>query len=72
MPFITVTAESAQADARRADSEIGRHWWRGFLHSIPVGLKDLIDTAGVRATAASALFKDRIPQEDKSPTIQKK
>jgi len=36
----------------------------GPLHGIPLALKDLIDTAGIRTTAASALFKDRIPAED--------
>lgn len=62
--FITVTAESALADAHAAEAEIQRGRWRGPLHGIPIGLKDNIDTAGVRTTAASALFKDRIPTED--------
>ncbi|HKI25973.1 MAG TPA: amidase [Candidatus Sulfotelmatobacter sp.] len=62
--FITVMAESALADARKAEAEILRGEWRGPLHGIPVALKDLIDTAGVRTTAASALYKDRIPSED--------
>jgi aspartyl-tRNA(Asn)/glutamyl-tRNA(Gln) amidotransferase subunit A len=62
--FITVMAESALAEARAADSEIVRGEWRGPLHGIPVALKDLIDTAGVRTTAASALYKDRIPNRD--------
>jgi aspartyl-tRNA(Asn)/glutamyl-tRNA(Gln) amidotransferase subunit A len=62
--FITVTAESALAEAKRAESEVQRGGWRGPLHGIPIALKDLIDTAGVKTTAASALFKDRIPQED--------
>ena len=62
--FITVTAESALAEARRAEEEIGRGEWRGALHGVPIALKDLIDTAGVRTTAASALYKDRIPNED--------
>lgn len=62
--FITVTADSALAQARTAEAEIQRGDWRGSLHGIPLGLKDLIDTAGVRTTAASALFKDRIPAED--------
>jgi aspartyl-tRNA(Asn)/glutamyl-tRNA(Gln) amidotransferase subunit A len=38
--------------------------WRSPLHGIPIALKDLIDTAGVRTTAGSALFKDRVPRED--------
>ena len=62
--FITVMAESALAEARSAEAEIGRGEWRGALHGIPVALKDLIDTAGVRTTAASALYKDRVPGED--------
>ena len=62
--FITVTADSAIAEARQAEQEIGQGKWRGPLHGIPVGLKDLIDTAGVKTTAASALLKDRIPTRD--------
>ncbi len=62
--FITVMAESALAEARVAEGEILRGEWRGPLHGIPVALKDLIDTAGVRTTAASALYKDRIPTHD--------
>ena len=62
--FITVTAESALNEARKAESEVQRGEWRGPLHGIPIALKDLFDTVGVRTTAGSALFKDRIPQED--------
>lgn len=62
--FITVLAESALDQARRAEQEIFRGKYRGPLHGIPIGLKDLFDTAGVPTTAASALFKDRIPDEN--------
>ncbi len=62
--FITITAESALAQAREAESEVQRGRWRGPLHGIPIALKDLFDTAGVRTTAGSALFKDRVPKED--------
>src|SRR5437879_11939857 len=62
--FITVTSESALEQARAADDETARGLWRGPLHGIPIALKDLIDTAGTRTTAASALHKDRIPTED--------
>jgi len=62
--FITVTAESALEQARAAENEIQKGQWRGPLHGIPVALKDLFDTAGVRTTAASGVFKDRIPAED--------
>src|SRR5258707_9653799 len=62
--FITVTAESALQAAHQAEAEIMRDQWRGPLHGIPLALKDLIDTADIRTTAASAVFKDRIPTED--------
>ena len=62
--FITVTAEQAIADALRAEAEIMKGRWRGPLHGIPLGLKDLFDTAGVRTTGGSALFADRVPAED--------
>jgi aspartyl-tRNA(Asn)/glutamyl-tRNA(Gln) amidotransferase subunit A len=62
--FITVTSEQALATAREMESELQRGKSRGPLHGIPVALKDNIDTAGVRTTAASELFKDRVPTED--------
>ncbi len=62
--FITVTAESALAQARQAETEIQGGHWRGPLHGVPIALKDLFDTAGVRTTAASELFKDRVPTQD--------
>jgi aspartyl-tRNA(Asn)/glutamyl-tRNA(Gln) amidotransferase subunit A len=62
--FITVTADSALAEAKKAEEEIQSGKWRGPLHGIPIGLKDLIDTAGVRTTAASAVFRERVPDED--------
>jgi len=62
--FITVTAESALAQAREAETEIQRGHWHGPLHGVPIALKDLFDTAGVRTTAASGLFKERIPTQD--------
>ncbi len=62
--FITVMAESALAEARTAEAEIARGEWRGPLHGIPVALKDLIDTAGVRTTSGSALHANRVPLQD--------
>jgi aspartyl-tRNA(Asn)/glutamyl-tRNA(Gln) amidotransferase subunit A len=62
--FITVTAPQALAEARAAESEIAKGRRRGALHGIPIALKDLFDTAGVRTTAASAIFADRVPSED--------
>ena len=62
--FITVMSESALEEARAADVALARGEWRGPLHGIPVALKDLIDTAGVSTTAASALFKERVSGAD--------
>jgi len=62
--FITVSTELALAQARAAEQEIGRGRWRGPLHGIPLALKDNIDTAGIRTTAASDVFRDRVPAED--------
>jgi aspartyl-tRNA(Asn)/glutamyl-tRNA(Gln) amidotransferase subunit A len=62
--FITVTADIALEQARQAEAEIAAGNWRGPLHGIPIGLKDLFDTAGVRTTAASNQYRDRVPTED--------
>jgi aspartyl-tRNA(Asn)/glutamyl-tRNA(Gln) amidotransferase subunit A len=62
--FITVTADQAMAQAREAEGDVQRGRWRGPLHGIPLGIKDNIDTANVRTTLASAVFKDRVPTED--------
>lgn len=62
--FITVTRDQALAQARELDAEQRAGKLRGPLHGIPVALKDNIDTAGLRTTAASAVFDDRIPGED--------
>ncbi len=62
--FITITSEQALATAREMEAEQHAGKWRGPLHGIPIALKDNIDTARVRTTAASELFKDRVPSED--------
>jgi aspartyl-tRNA(Asn)/glutamyl-tRNA(Gln) amidotransferase subunit A len=62
--FITVTAESALDQARKAEVEIARGAWKGPLHGIPLAVKDLAETAGVRTTAASAVLKDYVPATD--------
>jgi aspartyl-tRNA(Asn)/glutamyl-tRNA(Gln) amidotransferase subunit A len=62
--FITVTAESAMEEAHRAEAEISRGEWKGPLHGIPLAVKDLAETAGVRTTAASAVLQHHIPSED--------
>jgi aspartyl-tRNA(Asn)/glutamyl-tRNA(Gln) amidotransferase subunit A len=62
--FITVMARESSAKAKEAEGEILRGRWRGPLHGIPIGIKDNIDTAGVKTSCASALFADRVPERD--------
>jgi aspartyl-tRNA(Asn)/glutamyl-tRNA(Gln) amidotransferase subunit A len=66
--YITVTADRARADAKAAEAEIGKGRYRGPLHGVPVGLKDLYDTAGIRTTGHSRLYLDRVPTEDSTCT----
>ena len=58
--FITVTAEQALADAKALENQKPR----GPLHGIPIALKDLYDTKGIRTTAASKQYANRVPTED--------
>jgi aspartyl-tRNA(Asn)/glutamyl-tRNA(Gln) amidotransferase subunit A len=62
--FITVTGDAALDRARELETEQSRGRLRGPLHGIPIGLKDLYDTAGVKTTAASAQYAERVPTED--------
>jgi aspartyl-tRNA(Asn)/glutamyl-tRNA(Gln) amidotransferase subunit A len=62
--FITVAAESAMADARRAEEAVMRGDAIGPLHGIPVAVKDLVPTAGIRTTWGSLIFKDHVPDAD--------
>ena len=62
--YVTLLPEQALAEARRAEEEIRRGDYRGPLHGIPIGLKDLYDTAGIRTTAMSRVTPDRIPDTD--------
>lgn len=62
--FITVAGDQALVEARARDAELRSGRWRGALHGVPMALKDNIDTAGIRTTAASAVLADRIPTED--------
>ncbi|GAC1347667.1 MAG: amidase [Myxococcales bacterium] len=61
---ITLTADLALAQARRADAEIAKGRYRGPLHGIPWGGKDLLDTAGIRTTYGAEPFQDRVPARD--------
>ena len=62
--YITVTAERARADARRATEEIAAGKWRGPLHGIPIALKDLYETAGIRTTGGGKIHANHVPEQD--------
>src|ERR1700677_712810 len=61
---ITPTRELAIAQAKQADQEIPAGHYRGPLHGIPWGGKDLLDTAGIPTTYGAEPFRNRIPTED--------
>jgi aspartyl-tRNA(Asn)/glutamyl-tRNA(Gln) amidotransferase subunit A len=62
--FITVTGEHALAQADAADAELAAGRDRGPLHGIPIALKDVYATAGIRTTVGSLLFRDYVPDAD--------
>ena len=68
--FITVTADSAMAEAQHADEELAHGTDRGALHGLPLALKDLFDTRGVLTTAGSKILRDRIPADDAAVTAR--
>ncbi len=61
---ITLTREQALALARKADAEIAAEHYRGPLHGIPWGAKDLLDTAGIATTYGAEPFRDRVPAKN--------
>jgi Asp-tRNA(Asn)/Glu-tRNA(Gln) amidotransferase A subunit family amidase len=61
---ITLTRDLALAQAKRADAEIAAGHYRGPLHGIPWGAKDLLDTAGIPTTYGAEPFRNRIPKTD--------
>ena len=62
--IITLTPELALEEAKRADAEIAAGKYRGPLHGIPYGVKDLLDTANIRTTYGAEPFENRVPKED--------
>jgi Asp-tRNA(Asn)/Glu-tRNA(Gln) amidotransferase A subunit family amidase len=62
--IITLTKEAALAQAKKADAEIAAGRYRGPLHGIPFGVKDLLDTAGIATTYGAEPFRNRVPATD--------
>jgi len=62
--FFTLTGDRALEEARLAEAEIAAGRWRGPLHGVPYGAKDIIETAGIRTTHGSSFFRDHVPAED--------
>ena len=65
--FITLTADHALEQARAADAEVAAGRYRGPLHGIPFGLKDIYGTAGILTTAHSKILEANVPTEDCAP-----
>jgi Asp-tRNA(Asn)/Glu-tRNA(Gln) amidotransferase A subunit family amidase len=61
---ITLTKDHALEQARKADAEIASGKYRGPLHGVPWGAKDLLDTAGIATTYGAEPFRDRVPKKD--------
>jgi aspartyl-tRNA(Asn)/glutamyl-tRNA(Gln) amidotransferase subunit A len=62
--YLTVTADLALAQARKEEREISRGNYKGALHGIPISLKDLFHTRGIRTTAGSRVLKDFVPKDN--------
>ena len=62
--FLCVLSDAAVEEARAAEAEIARGGWRGPLHGVPLGIKDIFDTRGVRTTCASRVLRDHVPDRD--------
>lgn len=62
--YLTVTADHARAQARRAQDDIMRGAYRGPLHGIPFAVKDVFETAGIRTSAQSRVLQDHVPTRD--------
>jgi aspartyl-tRNA(Asn)/glutamyl-tRNA(Gln) amidotransferase subunit A len=68
--FLTLTPELALQQAHQAETEIQHGYYKGALHGIPLALKDIFETQGIRTTAGSTFFADYIPEAD-AAVVQK-
>lgn len=64
LSIITLTRDVALSQAKQADAEIAAGRYRGPLHGIPYGVKDLLDTAGIATTYGAEPYRNRVPAED--------
>ena len=70
LAFITVTPDVARTQAKQAEAEIRAGKYRGLLHGIPWGVKDIYDTKGIRTTWGSPIYKERIPEYDATTVVR--
>ncbi len=68
--IVTLVPERALADAAKADEARARGESLGPLHGLPIAIKDLLDTAGIRTTYGSAIYRDHVPAED-APLVRR-
>lgn len=68
--YATITPELALQQARQAEQEIAHGNYRGPLHGIPIAVKDLCDTAGIRTMGGSAVFADNVPDRDATVVVK--
>jgi len=68
--IVTLVADRAMADAKKADDDLAKGRVHGPLHGLPIAHKDLVDTAGIRTTKGSPFFRDNVPTRD-APIIQR-
>jgi len=62
--FVTVSVDHARQAAKMAEEQIRNGRYRGPLHGVPIGIKDIIDTSGIRTTYGSSIFRENVPLQD--------
>ena len=68
--YVCVTSDLARTQAKQAEQEIGNGQYRGPMHGVPIGLKDIYATKGIATTASSHLHVNRIPDADAEATAR--
>jgi len=70
--FVTIATDSARVAAKIAENEIRAGKYRGHLHGIPIGVKDIVDTSGIRTTYGSTIFRNHVPAKDAALVLRLK